>query len=165
MTTSILLSKELKDILATKNISISEYKPAYESAGLDLYCTDHGVVTLEPLSRDTSIENYKRLINTGLRVHIPHGHVGIIQERGSIVKTTLKVRAGIIDPGYSGVVFVNCVNIGDSPLNFFYGDKLPFQLIVVPCNNIFLSVTEDQFDQLHQNSQRKEGKIGSSDKR
>ena len=97
---------DLKNTLQANEVE--SYAPAYggESAGLDLYNSGPSI-TIKPVS-DFSYQN-KILIPTGLRIIVPEGYVALIQERGSITKTPLKVRAGVIDRGYTGEIFVNAV--------------------------------------------------------
>ena len=103
------------------------------------------------------------LIPTGVRIKIPPGYVGIIKERGSIIKTGLTVRAGVLDPGFTGEVFVNLINVGERDTAVETGAKLPVQLIVVPCENKFNVVNYAQFLEDNVSSRRQEGQIGSSD--
>ena len=165
---NICLSEELKSILNKNDIDPSEYVPAYggESAGLDLYNCG-ATIHIPSASHKTIIyddtKKFKNLIPTGLRISVPKGYVALIQERGSIIKTPLKVRAGVIDSGYTGEVFVNCINTGESTHTFFKNSKLPFQLIVVKCDNIFNEVSEEEYLNLTISSLRKEGNVGSSD--
>lgn len=165
---SICLSEELKNILNKNNIEPSDYVPAYggESAGLDLYnCGDH--MHIPPASHKGIIyddtKKFKNLIPTGLRISVPKGYVALIQERGSIIKTPLKVRAGVIDSGYTGEVFVNCVNTSDFVYTIYERNKLPFQIVVVKCDNDFKVVTEEEYLSLSNSSSRQAGKVGSSD--
>lgn len=152
---AMLLDERLKLVLSDKNIHESQYKPANngESVGLDLYYVGSSPLTLSP-------DKHNTLISTGLRVVIPKGYVGILKERGSVTKTPCVLRAGVIDPGYTGEVFVNMVALQDYVIN--PGDKLPVQLVVMACTYEFVPVTEDGFQQRTVYSQRKEGKIGSS---
>ena len=87
----------------------------------------------------------------------------MIKERGSIAKTPLKIRAGVIDSGYMGEVFINCVNTGQDVYTIYEKAKLPFQIIVVKCDNDFKVISNKEFDDLTNNSKRKSGSIGSSD--
>ncbi len=168
----IYLSKELRDVLIFNDLDPdNDYAPAYngESAGLDLYnCGD--TITIESASyRNVTIDShyndkkFKTLIPTGLRVIIPKGYVGLIQERGSITKSPLKVRAGVIDSGYTGEIFVNCVNLGKTHFSIQPKNKLPFQLVIVKCDNEFEVINEKEYLNLTNSSSRKEGKVGSSD--
>ena len=166
---NICINDELRTVLSKNNIDpSSEYVPAYggESAGLDLY--NAGETMHIPPSANISLTNtdkqkFKTLIPTGIRISVPKGYVALIQERGSITKTPLKVRAGVIDSGYTGEVFVNCVNTGASSYTIYKNSKLPFQIVVVKCDNDFKVVTEEEYLSLSNSSLRQEGKVGSSD--
>lgn len=165
---NICLNEKLKNTLKVNKLDVQDYTPAYngESAGLDLFNTHETDITLYPSSHDSMSKNEKInnvLIPTGLRIKVPKGYVALIQERGSIIKTPLKVRAGVIDAGYTGEIFVNCINTNNKPHRIYKDNKLPFQLIVVKCDNDFKVVSEDEYLSLSNNSSRKEGKVGSSD--
>tara|TARA_S200000501_G_C20613368_1_gene651318 strand:+ start:171 stop:668 length:498 start_codon:yes stop_codon:yes gene_type:complete len=162
----ISVNDSLKDVLNANNVDVKNYIPAYngESAGLDLYNTGKNIYVMSAgnqyISRSPDL---KILIPTGIRVAIPKGYVGLIQERGSITKTPLKVRAGVIDSGYTGEVFVNCINVTRNEFTISKGCKLPFQLVVVKCDNEFEVVSEEEYLSLSRDSSRKEGIVGSSD--
>lgn len=141
--------------------SLSAYKPAYGlSAGLDLYNASHNHY------HNTSIDD---LIPTGLRVIIPRDYVGLILERGSVLKTPYAIRAGVIDAGFTGEIKIGMARVaqaieingnGIQPLA-----KLPFQLVVVPILNNFKPVSEEEYNELvaNANYDRKEKMLGSSD--
>lgn len=161
MKINMLLDDKLKKALE-KN-GVEKYQPAYdgESAALDLYYT--GITTqLTPYDMNA-------LLPTGLRVIIPEGYVGIIKERGSITKTPMSVRAGVIDVGYHDEIFVNMIVhdqtncYGKSNIQISEGSKLPCQLLVIPCNNEYVEVDDETFKKLSEESKRKDGKLGSSD--
>lgn len=166
---NILLTDKLKNSLNINNINPEEYLPAYngESAGLDLYNAGENVTithsTYSSVTRNFYESNNSVLIPTGLHLNVPKGYVALIQERGSITKTPLKVRAGVIDAGYTGEVFINCVNVGHNAYTIYKHQKLPFQIVVVKCDNHFNVVSEEEYLRLTNNSARKEGKVGSSD--
>ena len=151
---------DLKNTLQANEVE--SYAPAYggESAGLDLYNSGPSV-TIKSVS-DFSYQN-KILIPTGLRIIVPEGYVALIQERGSITKTPLKVRAGVIDSGYTGEVFVNLINTGSEEYTLDSNIKLPVQVVVVKCDNEFVVVNEDEYLDITLSSKRKSGKVGSSD--
>ena len=154
----IYCNENLKNTLNENNIS--EYLPAYEgeSAGLDLYNTGDDIV-IKP-----STENHKgSMISTGLHIFTPPGYVSLVKERGSIVKSPLKYRAGVIDVGYTGEVFVNLINISDDSFTIKKNQKLPVQIVVIKCDNEYLEIEEDEYLRLSQNTLRKKGKIGSTD--
>ena len=152
--------ENLKEALRVNEVD--SYAPAYggESAGLDLYNSGVSII-LNPVS-DFSYQN-KILIPTGLRIIVPEGYVALIQERGSITKTPLKVRAGVIDRGYTGEIFVNAVNVSQNEFTLQQHQKLPFQLVVVKCDNHFQEIKEEEYLNLTSSHLRKDGIVGSSD--
>ena len=140
--------------------NVKDYVPAYEgeSAGLDLYNSGEDTTIMPSLS------NIKgAMISTGLHVFTPKGYVTLIKERGSITKTPLKYRAGVVDEGYTGEIFVNLVNISNEEYTIKKGQKLPVQIIVVKCDNQYSEIDKEEYLNLSQLSQRKSGKVGSSD--
>tara|TARA_B100001287_G_C22456501_1_gene423009 strand:- start:221 stop:706 length:486 start_codon:yes stop_codon:yes gene_type:complete len=159
---NICLTEKLRFALKVNNIDVKDYIPAYngESAGLDLF-NSGDKVTILPQS--VLPKNNKMLIGTGLKMQVPRGYVALIRERGSITKTPLKVRAGVIDSGYTGEVFVNLINTGSEEFILDPNVKLPVQVIVVKCDNQFSIVDEEEYLNITESSQRKQGKIGSSD--
>ena len=169
--TKICVSKDLKNILRHNDIDVKDYAPAYngESAGLDLYnCGENYSITPTSYRNVTVNDKYnskkfKVLIPTGLKISVPKGYVALIQERGSITKTPLKVRAGVIDSGYTGEVFVNCINTGAKEYMLERGAKLPFQIVVVKCDNQFDLVSEEEYLEVTGDAKRKDGSVGSSD--
>ena len=159
---NICLMESLRFALQVNNINVKDYVPAYngESAGLDLFnAGDH--VTILPQS--VLPKNNKQLIGTGLKLQVPKGYVALVQDRGSSTKTPLKVRAGVIDSGYTGEVFVNLINTGSEEYTLDSNIKLPVQIVVVKCDNEFEVVSEEEYLNLSRDSSRKEGKVGSSD--
>ena len=157
----ICLSDQLRSILSDKGIvPEASYIPAYggESAGLDLYNCGQEVVV-----KPTSMQMKRILIPTGVRIDVPRGYVALIQERGSVTKTPLKVRAGVIDSGYTGEIFVNCINTSKHNYTIDSKSKLPFQVVVVKCDNDFQVVSEEECLDLTSTAQRQEGQVGSSD--
>ena len=163
----ICLSKELYETLSTNKVDPqSEYIPAYggESAGLDLYNCGP-TIHIDPSNYKPSVpfSPQKVLIPTGIRIDVPRGYVALVQERGSVTKTPLKVRAGVIDSGYTGEVFVNCINTGSDVYTVYAKSKLPFQIVVVKCDNDFQVVSEEEYLDLTSTARRQEGQVGSSD--
>jgi len=161
---NICLTENAQVIFTRLGYDPSTYGAAYEgeSAGLDLYNMGEKI-TLYGRNKWTAFGEQTSLIPTGVRIKIPPGYVGLIKERGSIVKTGLTVRAGVLDPGYTGEVFVNLINVGERDTSVETGAKLPVQLIVTPCENNFNVVNYAQFLEDNTNSKRQEGQVGSSD--
>lgn len=184
----LLLSAALKDALGTDGIQLEDYRPAYdgESVGLDLYNAGDRLIippvgklrNFAELEAHPEMPNpqtwldmpesarkaiFKRLMPTGIKSIIPRGYVGIIMERGSVTKTPVKVRAGVIDPGYTGEIFVNMVNISDVPYVLEPGQKSPFQLVIQKVTTDFEVIDASEYERLTSTSTRGEGQIGSSD--
>ena len=158
----IFCNENLKSVLKDNNVE--NYTPAYdgESAGIDLYnCGDD--VIIKPIKEFNGEKLSYTLINTGIHLLVPKGYVALVKERGSIVKNTLKARAGVIDSGYTGEVFVNLVNLSNEDKIINQGEKLPVQIVVVKCDNHFTIIDEEEYLKLSDRSLRKQGKVGSSD--
>lgn len=74
----------------------------------------------------------RSLIPTGLRINLPAGTVGYVCPRsGMAAKNGITVlnAPGVIDPGYTGEIFVNIINHGACPYKIHSGDKIA-QLII-----------------------------------
>lgn len=167
----ININGDLALALQQAGIDPAKYGPAYdgESVALDLYnASPRDFTTPRVSGADQDPEEYKnefkRLMPTGMRLAIPKGWGGFIFERGSVTGTPLTKRAGVIDPGYTGEVFVNALNLHPSA-NYRVPPyaKSPFQMVFLPVNTNIHQVDATEFDELHEDSQRKKGKIGSSD--
>jgi dUTPase len=152
-------------------IDLKDYQPAYEgtSIGLDLYCIKDLVVpplltteAYREVFRDQwEFETTRTLIPTGIKIALPPNSQGLILERGSIRKTPLKVRAGVVDPGYKGELFINCINLSDRPYPFAAGEKTCFQLVCTPTLPLQL-VSDSEYQALTKDSLRGEACLGSS---
>lgn len=160
---AIYLNPQLKAALQFNNIDPQSYGPAYggESIALDLY---------HAASTDLAIDD-TAFMPTGLHVALPPGWGAFVFGRGSIHKTDFINRAGVIDPGYSGEIFVSVAKrkpkycFPPNSTSTSYIDayaKSPFQLVFLPCNTNLTQVTEEEFKTLHAESKRKTGSIGSS---
>jgi dUTP pyrophosphatase len=100
--------------------AIMPYRATKESAGLDLFSCENGII--EPHS--------KKMIDIGISVKIPYGYYGRIAPRsGLTIKKSIDVGAGVIDSDYRGNISVILFNHGDERFSFSIGDKLA-QLII-----------------------------------
>lgn len=78
-------------------------------AGYDLYpCFSQEYIIINP--QETT------LIPTGIALEVPVEHVAIIFERGSVGSIGLGRRAGVVDSGYRGEVFVGITNTSEKPI-------------------------------------------------
>lgn len=165
------MNQDLIRALAEDGLDPATYGPAYdgESVAIDLYnASPRAFVVPRTAAATDDPEEYKnvfkRLMPTGMRLAIPRGWGGFIFERGSITKTPLAKRAGVIDPGYRDEVFVNAVDLHPN-VNYRVEPyaKSPFQMVFLLTNTNIVQVASAKFDELHSDSKRKDGKIGSSD--
>ena len=96
-------------------------------AGLDVfYCPspENGPLMIQP--------GQSVVLQTGLRFEVPHGFMLEVKNRSSMAsKKHLIVGACVIDPGYSGEVFINLHNVGTQPQLISTGDKIA-QLVLIP---------------------------------
>lgn len=164
MKIKISLTEDAQTIFHNAGIDASQYGPsAYkgESAGLDLFNMGPEVEIFGRNKWSVYGEN-PILVPTGVRIIIPPNHVGLILERGSIVRTGLSVRAGVIDPGFTGQVFVSFLNTGERDTNIQVGAKLPAQLVVVPCFSDFEQITYSEYNAQTLDAKRKGNMLGST---
>lgn len=121
-----------------------------ESAGLDLYANDSGIVWNQ---QDV------RLVPTGMAAAIPEGHVGLVWPRSGLsTRRKVTTTAGVIDSDYRGEVMVALVNNGDRPFTYEKGDRIA-QLLIVPCVKVKLVEVDKLPD-----SSRGDGGFGSTGK-
>lgn len=160
------LSQQAVDIFKEIGVDPFNYGPAYngESVGLDLYNTGPEI-KLPGRNKWAAFGEPAIMIPTGVRVVLPIGTVGLIKERGSVTKTGLVARAGVIDPGYTGEIFVNLINVGEKDTILPPGAKLPVQLVTLQCMHEYETVSYSEYLNLTQDSTRAQGSLGSSDKK
>jgi dUTP pyrophosphatase len=182
-TVQMYLNPALVAVLADNNVET--YAPAYggESVGLDLYNAGPDMLITAaytsvnanndpfqlPLSEWDELPEaarkaiFKCLIPTGLHLNLAPNTVALLRERSSVTKTPLVLRAGVIDPGYTGEIYVNAVNVGYTDYVVKAGARLPFQLIVTPCLTDFAAVNLSDYESATTMAQRATGAFGSSD--
>ena len=93
-------------------------------AGLDLRCAHRAGVILKPGER--------ALVDTGVKVAIPAGYVGLIHPRSGWAHRygiTVNNSPGTVDAGYTGTIKVNLINHGQDVVSIGYGDRIA-QLLV-----------------------------------
>ena len=119
-----------KMILRYEKIRLGAKSPSRSNpsdAGLDIfYCPEHnkGAIFIGPTT--------SAILPTGLRFEVPHGYMLEVKNRSSMAaKKHLLVGACVIDPGYSGEVFINLHNVGMEPQIIAVGDKIA-QLVMIP---------------------------------
>ena len=101
-----------------------------------------------------------RVGDTGVRVAVPRGHVGMVFVRSSTgIKNHLVLSngTGIVDSGYRGQVKLSLHNTGDTTQHIAAGDYIA-QLVVVPIAANNIAEVRELSD-----SERGTNGIGSSD--
>lgn len=139
-------------ILKTKDVKTPQ--KAHESdGGFDFFIpSTFETVHLAP--------NKGILIDTGLKILIPDGYVGVFQNKSSIGSKGLVVAANIVDSNFRGEVFINLFNISDTPIQINPGQKIVQMLIHrVPYLTI-KEITEEEFNE--DVTERGSGALGST---
>ena len=105
------------------------FVPAYAhegDAGADMRAAISVPLTIKPGSSEW--------VGTGVRVEIPHGHVGFQFPRSGLGckhGICLANGTGVIDSGYRGEVRAKLLNLGTEPFTVNPGDRI-CQLVIVP---------------------------------
>lgn len=118
-----LNTNDAADFIEERSIKFVGTEPGRanpDDAGYDLYA-----------SHDTELGHGITKIETGTRIEIPAGHVGIIKDRSSMAARGYAILGGVIDAGYTGEIVVLMHN-GGLPELVTRGQKIA-QLIIVPC--------------------------------
>ncbi len=147
-----------------------------EDAGYDLYTIEDGV-WLKP--------HQTRLFSTGICYNIEGNIWLFVRDRGSSGSRGITTHCGICDKGYRGEVFVALCNSNTYPILFtsavtepqmkrtWYGRKylaypiskgIAQAIPVVMPNVIDYEINSLQWEQVKNNSERGEGKLGESGK-
>jgi dUTP pyrophosphatase len=108
-----------------QGVKLPEY--AMESdVGIDLRANESA--NLKPLEQKS--------VRTGIAIHIPEGHVGLIRDRAGIVtKMNVHTVAGTFDPAYRGEISVVLVNFGDDEVEIEKGMRIA-QIIILPITRV-----------------------------
>ena len=115
-------------------------------AGLDLFsCADYVLGAGEV-----------KAIQTGIKVAIPRGYVGLIWDKSGISLKGVHKLAGVVDAGYRGEVQVVMINLGNTPYEIKKGMKIA-QMLIQPISEVEVIEVEDLDDTL-----RGEGGFGST---
>lgn len=125
--------------------------PRDGDAGYDLYSI--GDYMLKPMERV--------LVETGLHLEIPAGHVGLVKDRSSVASAGLHTMAGVIDASYRGELKILIINLSGDDYTISVGQKIA-QMVVLP---IYAHAVEmvDTLEELT-DSERGVGGFGSTGK-
>ncbi len=114
-----LMKKTLKILRVRDGVPVPKYALAGD-AGFDLYVGEQ--ITLAPMERAS--------INTGYKMEIPEGCVGIIYEKSGLAfKNGIITYGNVIDSGYRGEVRVGVMNLGKDSHTFEPGNKVAQMII------------------------------------
>lgn len=113
------MRKTLKIVRLSDKVPMPKYD-IEDDAGFGLYVNEK--LVLEPMGRAS--------VNTGYKMEIPRGCVGIIYERSGLsFKHGIITYGNVIDAGYRGEIHVGVMNLGKEPYTFEPGHKIA-QLII-----------------------------------
>jgi dUTP pyrophosphatase len=101
-------------------------------AGLDLCASSE--VELLP--------NIPTKVGTGIAVHIPDEHVGLVWDKSSIGSLGVKTLGGVIDAGYRGEIFIVMINLTKDKINFPAGKKIA-QMIIQKYERVDIEYVND----------------------
>lgn len=99
-----------------------------------------------------------RVIDTGVHIQLPHGHVGMLKSKSGLNVRHGITSEGVIDEGYTGPIKVKLYNHSDSPCAFARGEKIT-QLVIMPCAYVGFELADDLED-----SERGDDGFGSTGK-
>ena len=129
--------KKLKIVRLSNTVPMPKYALPGD-AGFDLFVSDR--LTLEPLGRAS--------LNTGYKMEIPRGCVGVIQEKSGLAHRHGIITFGnIIDSGYRGEIHVGVMNLGKESYTFEPGHKVA-QMIIHSYEEVkFVEVKEGELSE------------------
>ena len=125
-------------------------RPRAGDAGYDLYASE--TVTIFPKEQVT--------VQTGLKLEIPTGYMGIIKDRSSMALRRIYTHAGVIDAAYRGEIGVLLDNQSGKNYHIEPGQRIA-QLIIVESHTPAVEiVVEEELS----NTPRGDGAFGSTGK-
>ena len=117
-------SESMKLKIVCPDKSLLPTRAHEHDAGLDLRCAERFGVTLTPGER--------QLVDTGVKVAIPAGYVGLVHPRSGWAHEygiTVNNAPGTVDAGYTGNIKVNLINHGEYVVSVGYGERIAQLLI------------------------------------
>ncbi|OXA54756.1 Deoxyuridine 5'-triphosphate nucleotidohydrolase [Folsomia candida] len=96
-----------------------------QSAGYDLYSQSGALLKAGEM----------KLMDIGIQVKLPYGHVGLIKPRsGLALRNKIDILGGVVDEDFEGTLGVMLINHGKAPHEIERGDRIA-QLLVVKLHN------------------------------
>ena len=130
-------------------------------AGMDLYYCPNGE-RVRVLKEEGFVIGAREtvLIPTGIKVNVPYGYMLEVKNKSGIAfKRQLLVGACVVDPGYTGEVYVNLHNVGLQTQYLQPGDKIA-QAVLVPV--MHCGVEEVSQEEIEIKTERGSGGFGST---
>jgi dUTP pyrophosphatase len=124
-------------------------------AGLDFfYCPEEEVsITITP--------NSTAVLPTGIKLQVPQNcMLQIMNKSGVASKRALVTGACVVDEGYTGEIFVNLHNIGQTTQTILPGQKIAQGVFVRIEKPILVEISEDEI--YDSQTSRGQGSLGSS---
>lgn len=116
---NVFVKKTLKIVRLSDKVPMPKYDIEGD-AGFGLYVNEK--LILEPMGRAS--------VNTGYKMEIPKGCVGIIYERSGLsFKHGILTYGNVIDSGYRGELHVGVMNLGKETYTFEPGHKIAQMII------------------------------------
>lgn len=127
--------------------------------GIKTIIDDHGSVPAYSRDGDAAVDlkasescyikaGAVRLVDTGVRVAIPNGYVGLVCPRSGMAckhEVTVINAPGVIDPNYRGSIKVGLVNHNSVGFDIREGDRIA-QLLIVPVPRVAFQQIEELDD-------------------
>ena len=118
---------------------------AYEyDGGFDLYSPVNRYVFGRQADFVLGSTETTEMIDTGVHLQIPHGYVGLIRTRSSMLEQDV-ITGGTVDSDYTGSIKIKLINLGTKSYHVKAGDKIA-QIVIVPCHIPTLELT-DHFEE------------------
>ena len=112
---------ELYDSITREKVDLTPRKAHKEDAGFDLFTPSSFKIEGGQIAQ----------VDTGVRVQIPDGYVGLILNKSGLnFRANVESSTGVIDAGYTGTICVKLKNLGGETKKFNAGDKIS-QLVIV----------------------------------
>ena len=108
------------------------------------HATDAGADLRSPVDAYIPAKG-SRIIDTGVHIQLPHGHVGMLKSKSGLNVRYGITSEGVIDEGYTGSIRVRLQNDCCLPYNVRRGDKIT-QLVVLPCEYVDFDLVDDLED-------------------
>lgn len=154
-----LLIAELNEKEKQLKLSNKKGMACMNNLTIETVIDDHGAVPAYSRDGDAAVDmrasescfikaGAVRLVDTGVRVAIPNGYVGLVCPRSGMAckhEVTVINAPGVIDPNYRGSIKVGLVNHNSVGFDIREGDRIA-QLLIVPVPRVMFQQVEELDD-------------------